>query len=125
MLLSIDLKFNASFVSSSFVCSSTKECIPEDKRCDGMVNCKDGSDEFNDCKNIPWVFLNLNIAKAWNVKCVSSCPGFLFSCDYGACIDVDKKCDGQKDCRDNSDETNCIDTGKVNQKVGGNCKWAK
>lgn len=53
---------------------------------------------------------------------LSRCPEYLFTCDYGACIDLEKKCDGKKDCRDNSDETNCIDTTKIQQSVGGNCK---
>lgn len=35
---------------------------------------------------------------------------------------MEKKCDGQKDCRDNSDESNCVDTSKVQTGVGGNCK---
>ncbi|KAJ8952895.1 hypothetical protein NQ318_006512, partial [Aromia moschata] len=85
-----------------FKCKTTTDCIDEEKRCDGAVDCKDGSDEFNDCKEIP-------------------CPGFLFTCDYGACIEMAKKCDGKRDCRDNSDETNCVDSTKVNT-VSSNCK---
>lgn len=49
------------------------------------------------------------------------CPGFLFTCDYGACIDADKKCDGKKDCRDNSDEANCVISDNV-EKISSNCK---
>lgn len=32
------------------------------------------------------------------------CPGFSFQCAYGACIDKTKKCDGEEDCKDGSDE---------------------
>ncbi|KAJ8968535.1 hypothetical protein NQ317_003282 [Molorchus minor] len=86
---------------SGFKCKTTTDCIPEEKRCDGTVDCIDGSDEFNDCKQI-------------------TCPGYLFTCDYGACIEKNKKCNGKKDCRDNSDEANCIisDT----DSISSNCK---
>ncbi|XP_018580229.1 modular serine protease [Anoplophora glabripennis] len=86
-----------------FKCTTTGECLPDDKRCDGKVDCKDGSDEFNDCKE--------------DVQC----PGYVFTCDYGACVDADKKCDGKKDCRDNSDEANCVLSNNV-EKVSSNCK---
>nr|XP_023018571.1 modular serine protease-like [Leptinotarsa decemlineata] len=87
---------------AGFTCSTTGECIEEEKRCDGTVDCRDGSDEFNDCKD------------------AVQCPGYLFVCDYGACIDEDKKCDGKKDCRDNSDEAHCV-AGEV-AKEESNCK---
>ncbi|KAJ8920430.1 hypothetical protein NQ315_005298 [Exocentrus adspersus] len=86
-----------------FQCTVTGECLEAEKRCDGKVDCKDGSDEFNDCKDI------------------LQCPGYLFVCDYGACIDMVKKCNGKKDCRDNSDEANCILSSGV-EKVSSNCK---
>ncbi|KRT84439.1 lipoprotein receptor [Oryctes borbonicus] len=51
-----------------------------------MVNCADGSDETKkQCGNSP-------------------CPTFLFKCNYGACIEKNKVCNGEKDCADNSDE---------------------
>ncbi|KAJ8952892.1 hypothetical protein NQ318_006508, partial [Aromia moschata] len=84
-----------------FKCKTTNECIDADKRCDGGVDCLDGSDEFNDCREL-------------------RCPSFVFTCDYGACIASDKKCDGKKDCRDNSDETNCFQTNVTI--TSSNCK---
>ncbi|KAG5882429.1 hypothetical protein JTB14_025235 [Gonioctena quinquepunctata] len=87
-----------------YTCTTTGKCINEESRCDGTVDCDDGSDEFNDCKD------------------VISCPGYLFTCDYGACIDEDKKCDGKKDCRDNSDEAHCIAGQGEVAKVENNCK---
>lgn len=36
------------------------------------------------------------------------CPGYTFKCDYGACVNGYAKCDGIKDCVDNSDENNCV-----------------
>ena len=33
------------------------------------------------------------------------CPLLAFRCNYGACIDGNKKCDGRIDCIDGSDES--------------------
>lgn len=41
-----------------------------------------------------------------NSECHRWCIGF--KCDNGQCIDLDKHCDGDIDCRDYSDEHNCI-----------------
>lgn len=84
---------------NGFMCETSQKCIKSEKKCDGRVDCEDGSDEFNDCKSI-------------------ECPGYLFTCDYGACIEMDTVCDKKKDCRDNSDEVNCLDQ---SQKVSSNC----
>lgn len=35
------------------------------------------------------------------------CPGYTFKCDYGACVNSYDRCDGVKQCVDNSDEENC------------------
>lgn len=43
-----------------------------------------------------------------------SCPGYLFTCNYGACIETSKQCNGISDCYDNSDEFNCTKTSKPN-----------
>ncbi|KAK5638878.1 hypothetical protein RI129_013173 [Pyrocoelia pectoralis] len=72
---------------SSFRCDSG-ECIDEENLCDGVVHCKDGSDETRDCVNI--------------IPCSSN---FLFQCDYGACINKAQQCDGKYDCKDRSDES--------------------
>ncbi|XP_060535914.1 modular serine protease-like [Cylas formicarius] len=75
--------------TGGFQCKTTPDCIDPDKQCNGVEDCKDGSDEYeNICKDIP-------------------CYGYLFKCAYGACIGGDQKCNGVKDCKDNSDEENC------------------
>ncbi|XP_018335834.1 modular serine protease-like isoform X2 [Agrilus planipennis] len=71
--------------SFEFQCRSG-ECISDDYYCDGKENCRDGSDETEDCKQI-------------------ACLPHFFRCEYGACINGDFECDGKTDCKDNSDET--------------------
>lgn len=72
--------------TNQFACSSGANlCIPLAWKCDGEVDCKDGSDE---------------------ALCASCLSGF--SCLSGECISLDLQCNGQKDCRDGSDEKGCM-----------------
>lgn len=56
------------------------------KRCDGIFDCLDNSDE---------------------VGCEGVCSLSQFRCENGACIDERLRCDGLRDCADGSDEQNC------------------
>ncbi|CAG9574193.1 unnamed protein product [Danaus chrysippus] len=68
-----------------FQCSDGT-CISVDKKCDGVGDCPDGSDEtFHICRNV-------------------RCPYYHFRCTYGACVDGTASCNGVKECMDNSDE---------------------
>ena len=43
------------------------------------------------------------------------CPAEKYLCDNGAtCISKDLLCNGNRDCRDGSDETDCSVTSKIN-----------
>ena len=35
---------------------------------------------------------------------VKECPGFMYSCEDGACVPMRDECDGYPDCPDGSDE---------------------
>ncbi|KAH1002016.1 hypothetical protein HUJ04_005960 [Dendroctonus ponderosae] len=51
-------------------------------RCDGLSDCEDETDE-QECY---------------------SCSGDAFHCDNSKCIQTERVCDGDPDCRDGSDE---------------------
>ncbi|XP_008207498.1 modular serine protease [Nasonia vitripennis] len=83
------------FGETSSGCSSLQfrckngQCITSESLCDGLVDCRDGSDETrSECSgpnSLP-------------------CNPRTFRCDYGACVDGDALCNGIKNCADNSDE---------------------
>nr|XP_008162766.1 sortilin-related receptor isoform X1 [Chrysemys picta bellii] len=75
-----------------FECQQLRKCIPNWKRCDGLRDCQDGTDEMN-CPT----------------HSTLSCPNG-YKCEDGeACIMTTERCDGFLDCSDSSDERNCTD----------------
>ncbi|XP_034003479.1 suppressor of tumorigenicity 14 protein homolog [Trematomus bernacchii] len=68
-----------------------KICLQKSSVCDGVVDCKDRSDE-------------LNCTRAYFKGCSSSS----YKCSNGKCVSkVNPECDGVKDCFDGSDEMRC------------------
>ncbi|BET01654.1 serine protease [Nesidiocoris tenuis] len=77
-------------IECQFLCDETR-CIENSKRCNGVADCDDLSDE-NGCVD-------------------SKCE---FMCDVTKCIENTRRCDGVDDCADLTDERNClegVDTG--------------
>lgn len=60
------------------------QCVPAAAKCNGTVDCLDGSDEL---------------------KC--PCKRDEFTCRNGNCINIALRCDGQENCLTGEDELNC------------------
>ncbi|KAL5005791.1 hypothetical protein ScPMuIL_016949 [Solemya velum] len=74
-------------------CKSDSKCIPLWWKCDGHKDCRDGSDEPDDCSEYEC---------QW--------PG-MFRCkdNSSMCLSPIKVCDGNSDCLNGSDEDSCVD----------------
>ena len=72
---------------NNFHCKYENFCIPIEKKCDGTLDCTDGSDEEG---------------------CPLICEDKFWAClDKSKCIPIKWKCDQDPDCSDGSDELNC------------------
>lgn len=118
-----------------YICKSG-QCIKSSYRCDGLPQCRDGSDEMKCNYTAPCTeFLCDNkrcIPKTWVCDGVADCAkdgdydrsdertcnvtqcdtdsGREFFCNNmpsGKCLSVAQLCDGHDDCGDGSDEKNC------------------
>ncbi|XP_077409825.1 suppressor of tumorigenicity 14 protein isoform X2 [Vanacampus margaritifer] len=70
---------------------ANKVCLPKSSVCDGVVDCKDRSDE-------------MNCTRAY----VKGCSSSSYKCANGKCVTkLNPECDGIKDCQDGTDEVRC------------------
>ena len=99
-------------------------CIPRSWRCDNDTDCHDGSDEVGCGGNVTFAEftggeiyivapgeLDSEEVEETNEEVLpeEKCNGRPeFECMSGGCIPHSWVCDGDKDCRDASDEANCV-----------------
>jgi len=78
----------------TFKCKQDENCISIVRKCDGNLDCNDGSDE---------------------TTCHPVCADDWFQCADGHCIHGSWRCDGHHDCMggDNSDEDGCPDESQL------------
>ncbi|KAK5851838.1 hypothetical protein PBY51_023361 [Eleginops maclovinus] len=89
-----------------FLCSDRRMCLPKSEVCDGRAHCPDGSDEKR-CQSEDPVSPSSNSAlgaKSAPLKCRT---GFKLCKDGMDCVMFSHLCDGERDCKDGSDEEGC------------------
>ncbi|XP_041379539.1 G-protein coupled receptor GRL101-like, partial [Gigantopelta aegis] len=108
-----------------FNCSNG-EIIWESRKCDGLSDCFDGSDEQgcgNGCADTQYRCMSNGLCLSWDFYCdqisdcvdksdetmcfPKPCANDEWRCSNNQCINSFKVCDLTPDCRDRSDELNC------------------
>ncbi|CAL4063498.1 unnamed protein product, partial [Meganyctiphanes norvegica] len=100
-----------------FTCTGYHQCVPYEQLCDGTPQCRDKSDEV-DCQCVD--FLN-TIRPSLECDGYQDCHDFsdeqcnpcgspgTFLCDISrVCIEEEKVCNSQRDCKYGEDEANCL-----------------
>uniref|UniRef100_A0A3P8N989 EGF-like domain-containing protein n=1 Tax=Astatotilapia calliptera TaxID=8154 RepID=A0A3P8N989_ASTCA len=91
IMLNVSLLYTAkkTCAATDFTCKNG-QCLPARWRCDGEVECADGSDEADSI-------------------CRQTCPPEKFDCGGAAskCVSLSWRCDGERDCENGADEEQC------------------
>ncbi|KAM6975856.1 uncharacterized protein LKV04_015114 [Tautogolabrus adspersus] len=88
-----------------FLCSDRRACVPRREVCDGRSHCSDGSDE-RWCRSADPAALSSSVlgARSAPLKCRK---GWKPCKDDLECVLYSHMCDGERDCKDGSDEEGC------------------
>nr|XP_032807603.1 low-density lipoprotein receptor-related protein 2-like isoform X3 [Petromyzon marinus] len=89
---------------AEFQCRADGFCLPGEWECDGHADCDDGSDEHAGCPPPPAC---PPASSGGDPAGDGAPPGASFRCDDGRCVSAAWRCDGDRDCRDGSDERGC------------------
>ncbi|CAO2588390.1 Low-density lipoprotein receptor-related protein 8 [Lemmus lemmus] len=90
-----------------FRCGGGGTCIPERWVCDGQFDCEDRSDEAAE--------LCGRAGQETTATPAACAPTAQFTCRSGECIHLGWRCDGDRDCKDKSDEADCLPPGPCNE----------
>ncbi|XP_028744225.1 low-density lipoprotein receptor-related protein 8 isoform X5 [Peromyscus leucopus] len=82
-----------------FRCGGGGTCIPERWVCDRQFDCEDRSDEAAE--------LCGRAGQETTATAAACAPAAQFTCRSGECIHLGWRCDGDRDCKDKSDEADC------------------
>ncbi|XP_021055626.1 low-density lipoprotein receptor-related protein 8 isoform X4 [Mus pahari] len=82
-----------------FRCGGGGTCIPERWVCDRQFDCEDRSDEAAE--------LCGRAGQGTTATPAACAPAAQFTCRSGECIHLGWRCDGDRDCKDKSDEADC------------------
>lgn len=100
-----------------FKCRNVVQKVPRNRRCDGIQDCEDASDELNCtcsdiltreapnhlCDGIP------HCSDLTDELPCYDCPEGYFNCRRSRqCVHLDRKCDDTPDCLYKEDETDCL-----------------
>ncbi|XP_028744207.1 low-density lipoprotein receptor-related protein 8 isoform X3 [Peromyscus leucopus] len=90
-----------------FRCGGGGTCIPERWVCDRQFDCEDRSDEAAE--------LCGRAGQETTATAAACAPAAQFTCRSGECIHLGWRCDGDRDCKDKSDEADCSAPGPCSE----------
>ncbi|XP_012735945.3 very low-density lipoprotein receptor [Fundulus heteroclitus] len=90
-------------------CDDKSHCLPASFICDGEKDCLDGTDEAN-CEDQEGARTDAGPTKApsGQSRLIRCGLGSQMCKDKSDCVHYNHVCDGEPDCRDGSDEENCM-----------------
>uniref|UniRef100_A0A8C9RYI1 Si:dkey-88l16.3 n=1 Tax=Scleropages formosus TaxID=113540 RepID=A0A8C9RYI1_SCLFO len=92
--------------SCAYRCDNKTHCIPESFHCDGEKDCLDGTDEEGCGESL--IQTTVNVTMMSKVTPLWCRMGSQLCRDGSECVLYSHLCDGELDCKDGSDEEDCV-----------------